>query len=176
MDDKGRKQQYRGKGDGVVTYDNLSRGRKQQIDFNRRKKLKEAKDAPKSRAVDLAADVLQGVGRAVHGDKVNPGAGSERARYKANREKAIREAQDKADYKDVRDSKKYDEPLYFTDSSTDRNDQLADKGPVRTMRAARGETDREFKKSGGSVKGYKSGGKVRGDGIAVRGKTKGRTC
>ena len=31
-------------------------------------------------------------------------------------------------------------------------------------------------KGGGSVKGYKSGGKVRGDGIAVRGKTKGRMC
>ena len=32
------------------------------------------------------------------------------------------------------------------------------------------------KMGGGSVKGYKSGGKVRGDGIAVRGKTKGRMC
>ena len=169
MDDKGRKQQYRGKGDGVVTYDNLSRGRKQQIDFNRRKALEEAKNKPKSRVADLAADVLENMGRAVHGAKVVPNAGNNRARYKAGREDAIRKAQDKADYKDVRDSKKYDEPLYFEDSSTDRNDQLDDKGPVRTMRAARGETDREFKK-GGVVK------KSRGDGIAQRGKTKGRMC
>ena len=172
MDDKGKKQQYRGKGDGVVTYDNLSRGRKQQIDFNRRKKLKEAKDAPKSRFGDTVSDAAAAFG----GFGLMPGKGGARAYYKAGRDKAIREAQDKADYKDVRDSKKYDEPLYFEDSSTDRNDQLADKGPLRTMRAARGETDREFKKNGGSVKGYKSGGKVRGDGIAQRGKTKGRMC
>ena len=165
MDDKGRKQQYRGKGDGVVTYDNLSRGRKQQIDFNRRKALEEAKNKPKSRVGDTVMDLVDDMA-ILRGTLPRANAG---AKYKAGREKAIREAQDKADYKDVRDSKKYDEPLYFEDSSTDRNDQLDDKGPVRTMRAARGETDREFKK-GGVVK------KSRGDGIAQRGKTKGRMC
>ena len=160
------KKQYRGKGKGVVSYDNLSRGRKQQIDYNRRKALEEAKAMPESRMADTVVDLAQGVGRLIGGRDT----GSARASYKANREAAIRKAQDKADYKDVRDAKKSGEGLYFEDSSTDRDDMMSDikKNKYRNMRRSTADTDKEFKK-GGAVK-------KRRDGIAQRGKTKGRMC
>jgi len=132
---------------GTTTYDKLSRGRKQEIDLERRKKLKEAKNKPKSRAVDLAADVLQGMGRAVHGDKINPGAGSERARYKTNRENAIREAQNKADYKDLKGKP----TKLFKDKNVEgmSDDEMSKVGDFKV----------EKYKNGGAVKGY---GKARG--------------
>ena len=69
---------------GTTTYDKLSRGRKQEIDLERRKKLKEAKDMPKSRVSDTVADLARGVSTLVGG----PVTGAARASYEIGRKQA----------------------------------------------------------------------------------------
>ena len=138
---------------GTTTYDKLSRGRKQEIDLERRKKLKEAKDMPESRMGDTALDVMGSVldlALPVKVPQVNA-----RATYKAGRDKVIRKAQDKADYKDLK------------------------RKPTRLFRDknVEGMSDDEIAKLGEfQVEKYKKGGKVRGAGIAKRGLGKGRMC
>jgi hypothetical protein len=82
---------------GTTTYDKLSRGRKQEIDLKRRKDLKDAKDAPKSRVGDTVSDAAAAFG----GFGLMPGKGGARADYKAGRDKAIKAAEEKAAYKDL---------------------------------------------------------------------------
>ena len=82
-------------------YDELPRGRKQEIDLERREALKKAKDMPETRAGDIVVDVAKGLAK-MTGRGV-PGDGSARADYQAARKEAIRKAQDKADYKDIVD-------------------------------------------------------------------------
>lgn len=137
---------------GTTTYDKLSRGRKQEIDLERRKKLKEAKDMPKSRVSDTVVDLARGVSSLVGG----PFTGLARAGYEAGRKEVVRKAQDKADYKDLKDKP----TKLFKDKNVE------------------GMSDDEMSKVGDfKVQKYKKGGSVaRGDGIAVRGKTKGRMC
>ena len=136
---------------GTTTYDKLSRGRKQEIDLERRKKLKEAKDTPKSRVSDTVVDLARGVSSLVGG----PVAGASRAGYEAGRKAAVGMAQDKADYKDLKDKP----TKLFRDKNVEgmSDDEIAKLG--------------EFK-----VEKYKKGGKVRGAGIAKRGLGKGRMC
>ena len=83
---------------GTTTYDKLSRGRKQEIDLERRKKLTEVKATPKSRAGDTVVDAARAANRLIGG--ATPG--SARAEYAAARSAAIGAAQDKADYKDLK--------------------------------------------------------------------------
>ena len=65
--------------------------------------------------------------------------------------------------------------LPFDEKSSGKSSEYMMKMPGKTPRGMPfGEPVKKM--GGGSVKGYKSGGKVRGDGIAVRGKTKGRMC
>jgi hypothetical protein len=84
-----------------MLYDELPRGRKQEIDLKRREALKKAKDMPETRGGDTVVDIARGLakmtGRGVSGD------GSASADYQAARKETIRKAQDKADYKDVVD-------------------------------------------------------------------------
>jgi hypothetical protein len=84
---------------GTTTYDKLSRGRKQEIDLKRREDLKKAKDMPDSRVSDTVVDIAGGVSRLVGG----PAAGMARAGYEAGRKDRERKAQDKADYKDLKE-------------------------------------------------------------------------
>lgn len=159
-----------------VKYDNLSRGRKQQIDLKRREALKKAEAMPESRGQDTAADVISALTPNLSGQPRS----SARAGYKSARDSAIQEARDKAEYKDLKDAKKYGDRLYFSDSSKTKDDMSADmksdKG-LKDYRVSDDETDREYKK-GGKVKKYAKGGSVsasrRADGIAQRGKTRGR--
>lgn len=136
---------------GTTTYDKLSRGRKQEIDLERRKKLKEAKDMPKSRASDTVVGLARGVSSLVGG----PFTGSARAGYEAGRKEVVRKAQDKADYKDLKDKP----TKLFKDKNVKgmSDDAMSEVG--------------DFK-----VQDYKKGGKVRGAGIAKRGLGKGRMC
>ena len=83
---------------GIVKYDALPRGAKQEIDLKRRKDLADAKAAPKSRAGDTVSDAVAAMG----GYGLMPGKGGARAGYKAGREDTIRKAQAKADYEDVK--------------------------------------------------------------------------
>ena len=128
---------------GTTTYDKLSRGRKQEIDLERRKKLKEAKDAPKSRVGDKVVDLAAGVSRLVGG----PASGSARAGYEAGRKEAVRKAQDKADYKDLKDKP----TKLFKDKNVKgmSDDEMSKVGDFKV----------EKYKNGGAVKGY---GKARG--------------
>ena len=130
---------------GTTTYDKLSRGRKQEIDLERRKKLKEAKDMPKSRVSDTVADLARGVSTLVGG----PVTGAARASYEIGRKQAVREAQDKADYKDLKDKP----TKLFKDKNVE------------------GMSDDEMSKVGDfKVQKYKKGGSVaRGGGAATRG-------
>ena len=130
---------------GTTTYDKLSRGRKQEIDLERRKKLKEAKDMPKSRVSDTVADLARGVSTLVGG----PVSGAARASYEIGRKQAVREAQDKADYKDLKDKP--------TKLFKDKN--------------VKGMSDDEMSKVGDfKVQKYKKGGSVsRGCGVATKG-------
>ena len=130
---------------GTTTYDKLSRGRKQEIDLERRKKLKEAKDMPKSRVSDTVADLARGVSTLVGG----PVTGAARASYEIGRKQAVREAQDKADYKDLKDKP----TKLFKDKNVE------------------GMSDDEMSKVGDfKVQKYRIGGSVaRGGGAATRG-------
>lgn len=132
---------------GTTTYDKLSRGRKQEIDLKRRKALKEAKDMPKSRVGDTVSDAVAAFG----GFGLMPGKGGARAYYKAGRDKAIKAAEEKAAYKDLK------------------------KKPTKLFRDknAKGMSDDELSKLGDfKVEEYKKGGPVKGYGMA-RG---GRAC
>ena len=130
---------------GTTTYDKLSRGRKQEIDLKRREDLKKAKDMPKSRASDTVVDVIDNMG----GYGLMPGKANARASYKADREEKIRKAQDKADYKDLKEK-----PTKFF------RDKNAEDMPLDEMLKSG-----EFK-----VEKYKKGGKIRGYGLARGGK------
>jgi hypothetical protein len=143
-------------GTGTTTYDNLSRGRKQEIDLKRRKDVKDAKDMPKSRMGDAVMDASGALGSLVGGPR-----GSARADYKAGRDEKIKRAEDKAEYKDL---KRKPTKLF-----RDKNVKGMSDDEMSKMR----EFKVEENKKGGSVKGMKHGGSVRGDGIAIKGKTKG---
>jgi len=128
---------------GTTTYDKLSRGRKQEIDLERRKKLKEAKDAPKSRVGDTVSDAAAAFG----GFGLMPGKGGARADYKAGRDKAIKAAEEKAAYKDLKEKP----TKLFRDKNAKgmSDDELSKVGDFKV----------EKYKNGGAVKGY---GKARG--------------
>lgn len=133
---------------GTTTYDKLSRGRKQEIDLKRREDLKKAKDMPKSRASDTVLDAVDGM--AGYGAfRGNLPRANTRASYKADREEKIRKAQDKADYKDLKEK-----PTKFF------RDKNAEDMPLDEMLKSG-----EFK-----VEKYKKGGKIRGYGLARGGK------
>jgi hypothetical protein len=127
---------------GTTTYDKLSRGRKQEIDLKRREDLKKAKDMPDSRVSDTVVDIAGGVSRLVGG----PAAGMARAGYEAGRKDRERKAQDKADYKDLKEKP----TKLFRDKNVKgmSDDELAKVGDFKV----------EKNKTGGKVKGYKTGG------------------
>jgi len=144
---------------GVNTYDKLSRGRKQEIDLKRRKELEEAKkESSRTRKGDLAYDAMTLLGRAAGAP-----AASATAADKVYKKVRLRRAQEQADYKDL---KKKPTPV-FRDKNTKgmSEDELADLGDFQVT---------NYKKGG--MPKYKHGGSVRGDGVAKRGKTKGRMC
>lgn len=128
---------------GTTTYDKLSRGRKQEIDLKRREDLKKAKDMPESRFSDTVVDMAANMG----GYGLMPGKANARSEYKAAREEKIRKAQDKADYKDLKEK-----PTKFF------RDKNAEDMPLDEMLKS-GEFKVEKYKKGGSIKGY---GKARG--------------
>ena len=131
---------------GTTTYDKLSRGRKQEIDLKRREDLKKAKDMPKTRASDTVVDVAGAVSRLVGG----PASGMARAGYEAGRKAVERKAQDKADYKDLKEKP----TKLFRDKNV--------KGMSDDDMAKVGDFKVEKYKRGGSIKGYgmARGGKV----------------
>ena len=131
---------------GTTTYDKLSRGRKQEIDLKRREDLKKAKDMPKTRASDTVVDVAGAVSRLVGG----PASGMARAGYEAGRKEVERKAQDKADYKDLKEKP----TKLFRDKNV--------KGMSDDDMAKVGDFKVEKYKRGGSIKGYgmARGGKV----------------
>jgi len=143
-------------GTGTTTYNNLSRGRKQEIDLKRRKDVKDAKDTPESRMGDAVIDASGALGSLVGGPR-----GSARKTYKAGRNEKIKRAEDKAEYKDL----KQKPTKLFRDKNV--------KGMSDDEMASLSEFEVQKNKHGGSVKGMKHGGSVRGDGCAVKGKTKG---
>ena len=127
---------------GTTTYDKLSRGRKQEIDLKRREDLKKAKDMPDSRVSDTVVDIAGGVSRLVGG----PAAGMARAGYEAGRKDRERKAQDKADYKDLKEKP----TKLFRDKNVKgmSDDELSKVGDFKV----------EKNKTGGKVKGYAPGG------------------
>jgi hypothetical protein len=137
---------------GVTTYDKLPRGQKQEIDNRRRAAVKAAEGTPKRRMGDVAADVFA----------LSPFAprdsGGAQKRYSARRQEAIDAAKNRAEYKDLksRPTELFEVPKGTPGMSMDERAAL-----------------REFK-----VEKYAKGGSVskRADGIAKRGKTKGRVC
>ena len=145
---------------GTTTYDKLSRGRKQEIDLKRREDLKKAKDMPKSRVGDTISDAAAAFG----GFGLVPGKGGARADYKAGRDKAIKAAEEKAAYKDLKEKP----TKLFRDKNVKgmSDDELSKVGDFKV----------EKNKTGGKVKGYSGGGGVRGAGIAKRGLGSGRMC
>ena len=143
-------------GTGTTTYDNLSRGRKQEIDLKRRKDVKDAKDMPKSRMRDTVVDASGALS-----SLIGSSLPSARKTYKAGRDEKIKRAEDKAEYKDL----KQKPTKLFRDKNV--------KGMSDDEMASLGEFEVQEKKHGGSIKGMKHGGSVRGDGCAVKGKTKG---
>ncbi len=107
-----------------MLYDELPRGRKQEIDLERREALKKAKNMPETRVGDTVVDMARGLtGRGVSGD------GSASADYQAARKETIRKAQDKADYKDVVD-KEYKKGGKVSSASS-RADGCAVKGKTK---------------------------------------------
>ena len=140
---------------GVTTYDKLPRGRKQEIDLERRAALKAAESIPKRRMGDVVMDVAA----AIPAPFETPGkGGGAQKRYSADRQKAIDAAKRRAEYKDLKSGPT---KLFTVPKGTP--------GMSMSERAAL----REFK-----VEDYAKGGSVskRADGIAKRGKTKGRVC
>jgi hypothetical protein len=135
-------------------YDNLSRGEKQQLDLNKRQRLKEAQaeadagDSFGQRAGDIAGRVLRGAA-SLTGSPIpareQQEANTETAKRESNRQRRLQEAKNSANYEErgrtlygsSTPGKLKDNPLPF--------------------------------KQGGSVSS-------RADGIAQRGKTKGRMC
>jgi hypothetical protein len=73
----------------------------EEIDLERREALKKAKNMPEKRWGDTVVDISGGLAK-MTGRGV-PGEGSASADYQAARKEAIRKAQDKADYKDIKD-------------------------------------------------------------------------
>ena len=110
-----------------MLYDELPRGRKQEIDLKRREALKKAKDMPETRGGDIVVDIARGLakmtGRGVSGD------GSASADYQAARKETIRKAQDKADYRDIVD-KEYKKGG-SVGSASKRADGCATKGKTK---------------------------------------------
>ena len=139
---------------GVTTYDKLPRGQKEEIDNRRRAAVKAAKDTPKRRTGDVVADVV------ALSPFASCGSGGAQSRYSESRQKAIDAAKDRAEYKDLKSgpTKLFKVPKGTPGMSMDEKASL-----------------REFK-----VEEYSKGGAVsaskRADGIAKRGKTKGRVC
>jgi hypothetical protein len=87
-----------------------------------------------------------------------------RAGYEVGRKDRERKAQDKADYKDLKEKP----TKLFRDKNVKgmSDDELSKVGDFKV----------EKNKTGGKVKGYSGGGGVRGAGIAKRGLGKGRMC
>jgi hypothetical protein len=148
----------------TVEYDDLSRGRKQEIDLKRRMAAKEAREAaargPGAGATvrDVAAgisEITRGLDLGAYG-RIKPG-------MQRDLNEAAKKAQARADYEDVRDT------------STLRlfDDKAASKEAGERAKAKMTPTRRmvvEDMKKGGSVSSASS----RADGCAQRGKTRGK--
>ena len=140
---------------GVTTYDKLPRGQKEEIDNRRRAAVKAAESMPKRRMGDVVSDV------AALSPFAPRGSGGAQKFYSEGRQKAIDAAKNRAEYKDLKS------------------------GPTKLFKMPEGTPGMSMEERASlresQVVDYAKGGKVssaskRADGIAQRGKTRGKTC
>jgi hypothetical protein len=135
-------------------YDNLSRGKKQELDLAKRARLKDAQaeaeagDSAFQRGKDVAGRVIRSLAGSPSAKRQQDEADALTAKRESERQRRLQEAQDSANYKER------DQSLYGSDTSGKIKDNML---------------------------GMKKGGKVssassRADGIAQRGKTRGKMC
>ena len=136
---------------GVTTYDKLPRGQKEEIDNRRRAAVKAAESMPQRRMSDIVVDM------AALSPLAPRDSGGAQNRYSASRQEAIDAAKNRAEYKDLKS------------------------GPTKLFKMPEGTPGMPIseKSSLGSfkVEDYAKGGMTaskRADGIAQRGKTRGR--
>jgi len=133
-------------------YDNLSRGEKQNLDLAKRARLKEAQEAAAAgdtftqRSQDVAGGIMRSLAGSPSAKRQQDAADALAAQRESDRQRRLQEAQDSANYKER------DNSLYGSDTPGKITDNML---------------------------GMKKGGKVysassRADGIAQRGKTRGK--
>jgi len=149
----------------AVEYDDLSRGRKQEIDLKRRMAAKEARAAAeRGPGADATVnDVLAIIGEV--GQMRSPGTyGRARPGRQRDLNEAAKKAQALADYEDVRDTSAL---RLFEDKAASK--EAGARASAKLNPARRMSVEQEYKK-GGKV----SSASKRADGIAQRGKTRGK--
>ena len=133
-------------------YDNLSRGEKQALDLAKRARLREAQsevdagDSFVQRGKDVTGGIMRSLAGSPSAKRQQDEADALTAKRESERQRRLQEAKDSADYKER------DQSLYGSDTSGKVKDNML---------------------------GMKKGGKVssassRADGIAQRGKTRGK--
>ena len=149
----------------AVEYDDLSRGRKQEIDLKRRMAAKEAREAAERGpgAGATVRDVAAGIGEIAQMRDLGA-YGRVRPGIQRDLNEAAKKAQALADYEDVRDTstlRLFEDKAASKEAGARANAKL---NPARRM-----SVEQKYKK-GGKV----SSASKRADGIAQRGKTRGK--
>ena len=135
-------------------YDNLSRGDKQALDLAKRARLKEAKaeadagDSVVQRGKDAAGRVIRSLAGSPSAKRQQDEADAFTAKRESERQRRLQEAKDSAEYKER------DRAAYGSDTPGKIKDNMVDM------------------KKGGKV----SSASRRADGIAIKGKTRGKMC
>ena len=144
----------------AVEYDDLSRGRKQEIDLKRRKAAKEAREAAE-RGPDMGMRVGDVLANTLPSPRKEPAVQAERKQGRLDA--AARAAQALADYEDVRDTSTL---RLFEDKAASK--EAGARASAKINPARRMSVEQEYKK-GGVVSASR-----RADGCAQRGKTRGK--
>lgn len=144
----------------AVEYDDLSRGRKQEIDLKRRMAAKEAREAA-ARGPDMGMRIGDALANTLPSPRKEPAV--QAVRKQRQLDDAARTAQALADYEDVRDTSTL---RLFEDRAASK--EAGARANARLNPARRMSVEQEYKK-GGAVSASR-----RADGIAQRGKTRGK--
>ena len=135
-------------------YNNLSRGEKQELDLAKRARLKEAQeeaetgDSIAQRGKDVAGRVIRSLAGSPSAKRQQDESDALTAKRQSERQRRLQEAEDSANYKER------DRGLYGSNTSGKIKDNMLGM------------------KKGGSVSSASS----RADGIAQKGKTRGKMC
>ena len=149
----------------AVEYDDLSRGRKQEIDLKRRMAAKEARAAAergpdaRTKLGDALVNLPETLDFAPRSTR-----GSQAPRQQRALDETAKKAQALADYEDVRDTSAL---RLFEDKAASK--EAGARASAKLNPARRMSVEQEYKK-GGKV----SSASKRADGIAQRGKTRGK--